>query len=98
MQTLHLDSSGLQGKLKVYRHNDMRHLDELLAECPRCHRKLVITDSLFSMDGEMSLRLYLTSLLSGGSVLQIWSQSHCEANTPALHAARNINAGSQLCR
>ena len=42
----------LQGKLLVYRHNDMQHLEELLRACPEGHRKLVITDSLFSMDGK----------------------------------------------
>lgn len=41
----------LQGKLLVYRHNDMQHLEELLRACPEGHRKLVVTDSLFSMDG-----------------------------------------------
>ena len=49
----------------------MRHLEELLAECPQGHRKLVITDSLFSMDGEMLSQMLLTSLLSGGTVLEI---------------------------
>ena len=73
MQTLYCDACGLQGRLKVYRHNDMRHLEELLAECPQGHRKLVITDSLFSMDGEMPLPLHPISLLSGGTVLQTWS-------------------------
>ena len=45
----------LQGKLLVYRHNDMQHLEELLRACPGGHRKLVITDSLFSMDGRRPL-------------------------------------------
>ena len=39
----------------VYRHNDMQHLEELLSACPASHRKLVITDSLFSMDGALPL-------------------------------------------
>ncbi len=36
----------------IYRHNDMEHLEELLRTCPSHYRKLVVTDSLFSMDGE----------------------------------------------
>lgn len=44
----------VQGVLQIYRHNDMSHLDELLRACPPGRRKLVITDGLFSMDGEDS--------------------------------------------
>ena len=39
----------------VYRHNDMQHLGELLAACPQGRRNLVITDSLFSMDGKLAV-------------------------------------------
>lgn len=38
--------------LQVYRHNDMTHLEQLLQEAPAAARKLVVTDSLFSMDGD----------------------------------------------
>ena len=37
--------------LHIYRHNDMAHLAKLLAEVPCGVRKMVVTDSLFSMDG-----------------------------------------------
>jgi 8-amino-7-oxononanoate synthase len=37
--------------LKRYRHNDMAHLAKLLADAP-AGRKLVITDAVFSMDGD----------------------------------------------
>ncbi|KAL3138918.1 hypothetical protein ABBQ32_005735 [Trebouxia sp. C0010 RCD-2024] len=43
-----------KGALQVYRHNDMAHLEELLQACPASKRKLVITDSLFSMDGDFA--------------------------------------------
>ena len=36
------------------RHNDLTHLAELLQACPVSKRKLVITDSLFSMDGDFA--------------------------------------------
>ena len=42
----------LQGQLHIYRHNDLQHLEALLQSCPAQMRKLVVTDSLFSMDGE----------------------------------------------
>ncbi|KAL3524143.1 hypothetical protein ACH5RR_016977 [Cinchona calisaya] len=37
----------------VYRHCDMMHLDELLSSCTM-KKKVVVTDSLFSMDGDFA--------------------------------------------
>ena len=47
-----LASRGPGVTLQVYRHNDMSHLEQLLAAAPERARKLVATDSLFSMDGD----------------------------------------------
>lgn len=47
-----LASRGPGVLLQVYRHNDMTHLEQLLAGAPAGARKLVVTDSLFSMDGD----------------------------------------------
>ena len=39
--------------VRVYRHNDMQHLKQLLQQSSPRKRKIVITDSLFSMDGTL---------------------------------------------
>lgn len=39
-------------KLLRYRHNDLRQLEELLAGSRRDRRRLVMTDAVFSMDGD----------------------------------------------
>ena len=39
-----------RGKLDVFRHNDLGHLDDMLRQHPG--RKLILTESVFSMDGD----------------------------------------------
>ena len=48
-----IDSAKLSdAKLRRYRHADLRHLEVLLSETSRDHRRLVMTDAVFSMDGD----------------------------------------------
>ena len=41
-----------RAKVCVYRHNDVEHLNELLVEHSAARRKLCVTESIFSMDGD----------------------------------------------
>ncbi len=43
-----------KGKIIVYRHNDLVHLEELLQSVPKKAGKLIITDGVFSMTGHIA--------------------------------------------
>ena len=48
-----IDSAKLcNARLLRYRHNDLRQLEELLSESRRDRRRLIMTDGVFSMDGD----------------------------------------------
>src|ERR1043166_146238 len=38
----------------IFRHNDMAHLEELLAAQPRARAKLIVFEGLYSMDGDIA--------------------------------------------
>ena len=43
-----------RANLHRFRHNDAGHLDQLLQKCPAGGRRLVVTESVFSMDGDLA--------------------------------------------
>lgn len=47
---------------RVYRHADTEHLDELLRACPATGQRLIVTDSVFSMDGDLAPLAEIVSL------------------------------------
>lgn len=50
-----------RAEVKRYRHNDVAHLEQML-EQTGCGRKLIITDAVFSMDGDIALLPELLAL------------------------------------
>ena len=43
-----------RGKMKRFRHQDMKDLDRVLSEIPEENGKLVVVDGLFSMEGDIA--------------------------------------------
>lgn len=41
-------------KLFVYKHNDMNSLSDILKRCSKFKKKLIVTDTVFSMDGDVA--------------------------------------------
>eukprot|EP00879_Flechtneria_rotunda_P023441 GHRR01024794.1.p1 GENE.GHRR01024794.1~~GHRR01024794.1.p1 ORF type:complete len:455 (+),score=151.56 GHRR01024794.1:262-1626(+) len=62
--------------LCVYRHNDLAHLEQLLHQAPATARKLVITDSLFSMDGDFADLQGLVALKRCWGFLLVVDEAH----------------------
>ncbi|KAL9231502.1 hypothetical protein vseg_006725 [Gypsophila vaccaria] len=59
----------------VYRHCDMSHLDSLLSDCTSS-KKVVVTDSLFSMDGDFAPMVELSKLRKKHGFLLVIDDAH----------------------
>jgi glycine C-acetyltransferase len=50
-----IDACKLSGaKVKIFGHNDVRHLEDLIQSDKRTNKKIIITEGVFSMDGDIS--------------------------------------------
>ena len=80
--------------LAVYRHRDMGHLAELLAETPTAdaHHTIVVTDSVFSMDGDIAPVDDLVTLCERHNALLILDEAHAVLG-PNLPAAPRRDKG-----
>ncbi|HMN44194.1 MAG TPA: 8-amino-7-oxononanoate synthase [Povalibacter sp.] len=67
---------------RIYRHGDVDHLESLLAATPG--RKLVVTDSVFSMDGDVAPLDAIASLCARFDALLVVDEAHAVFG-PALH-------------
>uniref|UniRef100_A0A1D1ZLN7 serine C-palmitoyltransferase n=1 Tax=Anthurium amnicola TaxID=1678845 RepID=A0A1D1ZLN7_9ARAE len=84
----------------VYRHNDMKHLDQLLSNCP-VDRKVVYTDSLFSMEGDFAPMLELVELRKKHGFLFVIDDAHttlvCGKNGGGIAEVYGIEDQIDIC-
>ncbi len=66
---------GLGATLQVFRHRDLDHLSRLLVACPS-PRKLIVSDSLFSMDGDVADVAGLAQLRDDHGALLVLDEAH----------------------
>ncbi|KAJ9562862.1 hypothetical protein OSB04_008022 [Centaurea solstitialis] len=91
-----------QGRLHVfiYRHCDMAHLNELLSNCP-AKKKVVVTDSLFSMDGDFAPMLQLSKLRKKHNFLLVVDDAHgtlvCGKNGGGVPEEFNCASDVDIC-
>jgi 8-amino-7-oxononanoate synthase len=65
-----------RAKLKIYRHTDVEQLDRVLANSPPRAPKLIITDGLFSMDGDLAPLPRLLELAHCHAALLLVDDAH----------------------
>ncbi|XAR71825.1 8-amino-7-oxononanoate synthase [Bertholletia excelsa] len=84
----------------VYRHCDMFHLDALLSSC-KMNKKVVVTDSLFSMDGDLAPMSELAKLRQRHGFLWVIDDAHgtfvCGKNGGGVAEAFNCEGDVDIC-
>ncbi len=61
---------------KIFRHNDMQHLESLLKSCPLNHPKIIIFESVYSMNGHFGNALEIVNLAKKYQALTYIDEVH----------------------
>src|SRR5262245_13692835 len=60
----------------IYRHQNLNHLEELLREAPAARRRLIVSDAVFSMDGDIADLPGLAALAAMHDCLLMLDEAH----------------------
>ena len=91
-----LDGIRLSGAtLHRFRHNDAGHLDELLRKAPAKGRRLVVTESVFSMDGDLAPLADLADLADARGAMLMVDEAHATGVYGPGGAGRSVELGLQ---
>ncbi|XP_021808601.1 8-amino-7-oxononanoate synthase-like [Prunus avium] len=84
----------------IYRHYDMTHLNVLLSSCTM-RKKVVMTDSLFSMDGDFAPMIELVKLSKAHGFLLVIDDAHgtfvCGKNGGGVAEQYNCERDVDIC-
>ena len=87
-------------EVHVYRHGDLAHLESLLAARPAPTRLLVVTDAVFSMDGDVADLAGIAELCARHEALLVVDEAHAvlgpdtAAVTAALDPTQVVRVGT----
>lgn len=72
-----IDGCRLSGAtIKVYKHNNCEHLEQILKELPPTGKRLIVTDGVFSMDGDLAPLPDLVTLAKRYDALLMVDDAH----------------------
>ena len=82
-----------RASLHRFRHNDPAHLEALLAALPAAGRKLVVTESVFSMDGDLAPLPELAAASERHGAMTLVDEAHATGIFGAGGAGRVVESG-----
>jgi 8-amino-7-oxononanoate synthase len=86
--------------MKVYPHNDWQRLDRLLSQDSGHGRRLIVTDSLFSMDGDVAPLAHLADVAERHKAMLMIDEAHATgvfgASGRGVAEAQNVESRVQV--